>query len=307
MSGYDFSSLKSIAVVAHDAGAANLLAFWLKDEVDRSEWHKFLFYVAGPAEHIFRQLFPAAKYCAYDLQSMIKKSDLLLSGTGAGSSLEYDARHYARQQGITSIAIIDHWVNYPIRFERDGQRILPDEIWVCDAYAQEKALNCFPEVCVRQIENYYLNSLVERIRTLSNDEDTHNGIKNVLYLLEPIGNYWGTDSGEFDALEYFLQYLASLKAASEYKIILKPHPSEPTDKYKGYVGEYGKYSIEIAYDEELYSLIGWADWVVGCETFAMVVALSAGKDTFSTIPPWGKPCRLPYENIIQIRDIYEVL
>jgi hypothetical protein len=304
---YDFSSLNRIAVVAYDAGAANLLAYWLKGEVDSSELHKFVFYVAGPAEKIFRQLFPAAEYCSGDLRLMVEQSDLLLSGTGAGSCLEFDARQYALQQGVTSIAIVDHWVNYSVRFEQDGNCILPDEIWVSDAYAQAKAQNCFPEVHISQIENHYLNSLVEHIQALSHNSDARDGIINVLYLLEPIGENWGTEAGEFDALDYFLQYLVSTGASPEYKIILKPHPSEPKGKYEGYAGKYDNYSIEIKYDTELYSLIGWADWAVGCETFAMVVALSAGKETFSTIPPWGKPCRLPYENIIQIRDIYEVL
>ena len=37
--------------------------------------------------------------------------------------------------------------------------------------------------------------------------------------------------------------------------------------------------------------------VVGCETMAMVIALIAGRRVFTSIPPGGRPCRLPQREI----------
>jgi len=42
--------------------------------------------------------------------------------------------------------------------------------------------------------------------------------------------------------------------------------------------------------------------VVGCESFALVVALAAGRRVCSTLPPWAPPCRLPQPGIVRLAD-----
>ena len=46
-----------------------------------------------------------------------------------------------------------------------------------------------------------------------------------------------------------------------------------------------------------------ADIVIGCETMAMVVALQANKKVISSIPPGGRKCMLPHDEIIHLCDI----
>jgi hypothetical protein len=36
---------------------------------------------------------------------------------------------------------------------------------------------------------------------------------------------------------------------------------------------------------------------VGCESMALVVALAAGREVFSSLPPWAPPCRLPHAGV----------
>jgi hypothetical protein len=45
-----------------------------------------------------------------------------------------------------------------------------------------------------------------------------------------------------------------------------------------------------------------AKWVVGAETFAMVVAAAAGRQTYSSLPPWAHRCSLPQSAIKHLRD-----
>jgi hypothetical protein len=46
-----------------------------------------------------------------------------------------------------------------------------------------------------------------------------------------------------------------------------------------------------------------AKWVVGAETFAMVVADAAGRQTYSSLPPWAHRCQLPQISINHLRDL----
>ena len=107
-------------------------------------------------------------------QSPLSKSDLaaaldgaatLITGTGWASCLEHDARELARERGIRSIAVIDHWTNYADRFIRNGKQVLPDEIWVSDPYAAEIAQAAFPSLRVVQQANAYLAGLVAEVKS----------------------------------------------------------------------------------------------------------------------------------------------
>ena len=151
------NNLKSpLAVVAHDAGAANLIAGWLKGIVAKD----IRLSAAGPALAIFACELPHLMNMT--LNDALYGANTLLSGTsGPATNMEHDARAVARERGIHSIGVIDHWINYAERFVRKERQVLPDEIWVSDEIAFSLAQSCFPEHSVRQLPNRYLEQLVE--------------------------------------------------------------------------------------------------------------------------------------------------
>jgi hypothetical protein len=107
--------LKSpIAVVAHDTGATNLILAWLKAWPGRVRA-----YMQGPAAKLWSEAFPSLPLCA-SLEEALDGASSLISGTGWASRLEHDGRVRAHLQGLHSAAVLDHWVNYPQRFERGG-------------------------------------------------------------------------------------------------------------------------------------------------------------------------------------------
>src|SRR5437870_12848252 len=103
-----------IAVVCHDAGAANIILAWMQAEVG-CDWRVVM---QGPAARLWSGLdVPNAK--GYDtLEQAFEGAAVLLSGTSWASEIEHEARRQARVRGIKSIAVIDHWVNYKERFVR---------------------------------------------------------------------------------------------------------------------------------------------------------------------------------------------
>ena len=116
-----------LAIVCHDAGATNLILPWLSacSEI------KLHIIMQGPAKQLWESTYPNISIFN-NLKRALKGADKILTGTGWESNIEHDARQYAQENGIYSIAVIDHWVNYKERFTRVDKIILPDELWVFD-------------------------------------------------------------------------------------------------------------------------------------------------------------------------------
>jgi hypothetical protein len=292
-----FSSLQSpIAVVAHDAGAANHIIAWAKNE-DHAQIHV---YVTGPALTLWKRAFPHAIIDG-ELIDALAMARTLISGTGWASSLEHDARKMARPLGIKSIAVIDHWTNYRARFIDEGVEILPDEIWVADEHAKTLAESAFVKLNVVQMPNLYLDALVKEVRLHERSAVNHVG-HNLLYVLEPIREAWREDvaAGEFAGLDFFLNKLAVLGLGDNLLIRLRPHPSDPTGKYDQWIAAQNSTKISLDTTPTLAESIAWSDMVVGCQTYAMVIALAAGKRVLSSIPPYAPACVLPQAGIIKL-------
>jgi len=286
-----------LAIVAHDAGAANLLAAWLSD----SEIRDVAGYLAGPAQSIFAKVHPVA--AGGQLKDIVARSGTLITGTGWASSLEHDARQLARAASVRSIAVIDHWTDYRERFSRSGGEVLPDAIWVSDSYASDLARKTFPDVDVVELPNAYLRRQADAIRGLEVQERDRTG--HVLYVLEPIRNDWGPLSrpGEFLALDYFAANLDLLGLLPELTIRLRPHPSEAAGKYDAWIIAHPHLRLELDTSGGLDQAIAWSETVVGCQTYAMVVALAAGRRGVCSITPGMPPCVLPMTELIQLAQL----
>ena len=296
-----------VAIVSHDAGAAAQIFAWLESGLLIIDMCRVC--LEGPAAKSFQTQKPNVELCS--LEGVLIGAETLLTGTGWLSSLEHNARMLAKKNGIKSIAVIDHWVNYKARFVRDHEEVLPDIIWVSDKYAYSEAKRCFPKIEIVEQRNDYIKAQVDKV--LSYKIDRQEGVINVLYVLEPIRDAWaGSEvAGEFQALDFFLKSIPSLNLGEDLSIILRPHPSDPEDKYDHWVSSLSLSNIYIEKEQGLASMLAWSDVVVGCETYAMALALAANKRVISSLPRYAHNCRLPYEKIERLNQIneakYEVL
>jgi hypothetical protein len=289
-----------LAVVCHDAGATNLIIGWLR----KAAGLQFRAHINGPALPLWQAAFPDSPIVSLD--EALQGAAQLLSGTGWASLLEHEARIKARSLGIPTVAVVDHWVNYLERFSRNGVEMLPDEVWISDEEAHAEATRCFPNLILRQFPNEYLLDQVEQIRALDNQRPESKS-ERILYAMEPIRQSWaGNDCrlGEFQALAYFLSRLSILGLSSRAQIRLRPHPSDAPGKYRVWLdSRRTQYDIDLAPDEPLAVAVSWADCVVGCESFVLIIALAAGKRTVSSLPPWGHVCRLPQARLIHLSHL----
>lgn len=293
-----------VALACHDAGAANHIFSWMKADaaIQADAGSHWRLLAEGPAAKLCTgHGLPEVCLCQ-SIDELLEGAQTLVSGTGWGSCLEYSAIRKAHQFGIYSIAVIDHWVNYRARFQRDGIEILPDEIWVSDSDARDIAGSEFRDIKITLKQNNYLENIVHSVRTY---ECTNDKRKNILYVLEPIRGAWSNQevNGEFEALDYFIKNISALGLGESPTIRLRPHPSDSAGKYDQWISEQKGQDITLDNCPTLAASLALSDTVVGCQTYAMVVALAAGRKVFSSIPPWAPPCVLPQKGIIRISDI----
>lgn len=286
-----------IAIVCHDAGAANHIVAWVRDQGVSDGMQV---YMEGPASRIWEAAYPEHPMKG-SVTEALNGARSLLSGTGWASDLEHEARCLARLAGLKTVAMVDHWVNYESRFTRGGTLALPDEIWVVDDYAYRIAAASFGECTIRLKPDAYTQSLVASVRSVAEISGNE-----LLYLLEPVRSDWGRGvPGEFQALDFMLDRVSRLKLPDDTLIRLRPHPSDPPHKYDLYLARVHPHQIMLD-SGSLSDAISRAKWVAGCESFALTLALKAGRKVFCTLPPWAAPCRLPHAGIVHLKELENV-
>ena len=98
--------------------------------------------------------------------------------------------------------------------------------------------------------------------------------------------------------------LDALRLPPGAQVRLRPHPSDPPGKYDGWIARHAdRACLDDAAD--LAGAIGGCAWVAGVESFALVVALEAGRRVVVTLPPWAPPCRLPHRGLLHLRELVD--
>jgi hypothetical protein len=296
------SPTDAVAIVAHDAGGAEVLSSYV-----RQQGLTCRLALQGPACAVFeRKLGP---YQNLTVEAAVRGGVSLLCGTSWQSDLELHAIELARAGGKPSAAWLDHWVQFRERFARFGTLCLPDEVWVSDTDAFALARKLLPGLPVRLMENPYFADIKTDLASAARVYPAIPGQQTILYVCEPVreaalrqfGNalHWGYT--EEQALQYFLSNLGSLGAPVGH-IVIRPHPSEAAGKYRGIVAEHAL-PLSFSRGHDLSAEIASCDCVVGCGSMAMVIGLLAGKRVVSCIPPGGAPCPLPQHEIELLRDL----
>ncbi len=287
-----------LALVAHDAGGANQITYWLKQQIGIN-MRRLLPVFEGPARSIWLRMFPDIAPVS-DLSHAIENATCLIAGTGWATNLEFHAFQLAKDRGIRAIAYLDHWVGYRERFARHGITASPSEIWCSDTYAVALARALFGGITIRLVGDFYLQAQIRQAGSwLIEDAE-------VLYLTEPRHDRWGKEQpAEFQALEFFLSHRAAVGIPNDAPIVIRPHPSEALEKYTAWAANQKAYPLSVKNHATLGEALSTSRWVIGCESHAMAVALAAGRTVICALPPWAPPCRLPHSRIIHLANFFQ--
>ena len=284
-----------LAVVCHDAGAAQLLLPWIDPTT-----HAVRALMQGPALDLWRTRFGKVGLVA-TLEQALDGAALLLSGSGLGADLEHQARVDAAARGLRSAAVIDHWVTYAARFQRDGHRCLPDEIWVCDAEAFALAQASFPGHDIRLQPNSWLRAEVEHLAP-SPDPDQR---QTILLLPEPLGEpSRRARPGDEQALDFLVANAHRLGLHRPLSLRLRPHADDAPGRWRDWISaQQARHDVTLDTSPTLADALDPVAWVAGLESVALVIALASGRRAVCLQPPWMPRARLPQRGLIHLRDL----
>lgn len=271
--------MKRLFVVSHDAGGAEVISSWLSHHYD--EWD-VTYLLDGPAVEIFRSKLGQDLVAWSDAQ--VQDHDFVLCGSSGrdSSELERTVVLVARGVGVPCAVWLDHWKRYAERF----RIIMPNEIWVCDAYAEAIAQGEFPRLPILVKGNPYLEDFATSVESVKITYP--NGPERILQLGEP---------DDEEIRDRYASYVRMRAVHSEVAIRVRPHPSVLHGDHAAARALYeglSRVSIEpcgltLARD------VAWAETVLGGDTMALVAALAAGRHVVSVLP--ASEASIPYPEI----------
>lgn len=295
-----------LALVAHDAGGANILASLARRHSGRFDWSVI---AAGPAASILSGLVPefvpsAEDADVDDLVSKIRaeKPDLILTGTGWQSCLERNGIEAAHRLGVPVVSILDHWVNFRSRFgspDNWAER-LPDRVLVGDAYALEQAkADGFPQNVLGVIENPYLEEFALRSGTFRTGRQSVPGVIRVLFLGEPLSVSFAGGGQTAPAVPDVAAAIVDMVLARpDVCLVVRAHPSESRSRYDFLQRCLDPARVELhgAADAPLEQDMAQADTVVGMSSMALLAAVASGCRVIAYLPEGLDFC-LPHREI----------
>ena len=273
-----------ICLVSHDVGGAELLSCWAKHKKK-----KFLYCIKGPALKVYKKNIKGFKNSsARDIKKKITK---IITSTSKISDHEINFLKYGINKKIKTISIIDHWIDYKVRFIKNKKKTLPNEIWVTDKFAYNIAKKTFNLKVVKK-KNYYIESIVKDYNKKKNLFKN----KFVLYL-----SGRGNLVLEKKRILYFLKFKRIFEQ-KKLKILIKLHPSENKKKYNWLKKTFPR-DIILDSKSSLKDLLLKSKYVIGCNSMAMVAGIFLGKKVFDALPPNDEKNKLPFRQIKKLKFV----
>lgn len=258
----------SITVISHDAGGANVLeAFIRANNISVSD-----FLVSGPAAEIFNHEKKQAS------RNNPPKQNIFLASTGWQTDFEISQIHTAITKNERVIVFLDHWSNFEQRLKLNSEDVHVREIVTFDEKAKSLATSAFRESEVFCFTNYYLDEQSRGISELRLKKPQYN--YDFLFIGEPIR---GKNYSEEDAFRYFVSKIRE-SWNKHPTVAIRPHPSQPREKYLTLAATFTDISIEVTEGTSLQIDLSDSKYVVGCTSMALELARMSGITVYSAVP-----------------------
>jgi hypothetical protein len=205
----------------------------------------------------------------------------------------------AKRCGVGSLAFIDQWQNYSVRFSgpgaQDSLRYLPDHInSINETGRREMIEEGFPDDRLVLFGHPYLSAIRESyaaqsadtvIAKFGNAPSIYCLDEMLLFVSEPLLENFGNSKGysQYDVLEYFLENVK--RCRKKARVVIKLHPKDNRGKYQIILEHFSAVEIHIV-QNELSSLecLTLSNRIFGMTSIMLVEAFLLGKTVVSLQP-----------------------
>lgn len=211
--------------------------------------------------------------------------EFIFTGTSLPKKIELDFIKEALHKNIKTISFVDHWINIKMRFFSTDEYIYPNEIWLIDVDAKQKAmLEGIPENLIRISGNPYYKFLKNWKPELSKKEvlkkiGADKFSRYILYAPEPFSTFNLQEKYGFDELSG-LKHLDSALfelGLTDILIVVKGHPNQNSQIFLDYIKKTNSKNISYVYDFDINHLISYATVVIGYFSNSLIEAQEMNK------------------------------
>jgi hypothetical protein len=234
--------------------------------------------------------------------------DIVITGTSADDHTEKYLWQSATELGIPSIAIMDQWTNYGLRFSKYGvaeiaeyikernHPFLPSKIVAMDEYARtEMIAEGLPNDRIIVCGQPYFETIAAYTPEPSLPSDCNLNNANseddfvIVYASEPItkmygeqgANFWGyTEKSIFAALVCAL-HIVQKDVDRRLVLVIRPHPKEEREGLVYIVEPYKGVNWTIDTKTPSMALMKHADLVCGMSSMFLIESVIVGRPTMS--------------------------
>lgn len=224
--------------------------------------------------------------------------DMLITSATSLPSVDMSERYLWRQaalKGVPSLAFLDQWQNYSLRFSGTGSHerlaYLPDWINCLNETGRSEMIEeGFDPGRLLPFGHPYLASLRHDLAgldpgILKRKLNIFPDQKVLLFVSEAIRENYGAQRGydQYQVLDYFLTMLAGQNERP--KILVKLHPKDRRDSFRELAKKFERLSIEFV-TNEMSSLecLAISDLVFGMSSIMLIEAYILGKKVVSLQP-----------------------
>lgn len=274
------SSIKRIFFGANDAGGANAIAPVAAELANRGAIFKG--FASGPARAIFTER--GISSIDADLLSDVEldpafddfRPEIVLVGTSVGFTVEKRLTIRANARIVPSIAVLDFWSNYSLRFSKDKKDFayLPTVVCVMDERARDEMVaEGFAPKRIAVTGNPHFDHFADGITRANEDS------KEILFISQPLSEMRNFTDYGFDEFDAASDIAEAMQRVHGLHLNIRLHPKEDVHKYDKYLGE----NVSIA-DAALPAAISRAGLIIGIFSSVLIQAAAAGKYVISYEP-----------------------
>jgi len=258
---------KKICLVANDAGGAEKLKWLLKSIQSQPAT-----LLEGPAVKIFEK--SGLDYYKLETKEQLSFFDLVLAGSGWMSNFENSIINFCTQRKIPNIVVLDHWVNYKVRFQT-LEISSPKLLAVDNSMALSLANQTFKNSTIWRLPDFQIMQYKEWI-------DGSLNRKKILVILEPDSKIKNANQIRQEVIFDLIKKTLILNTARNFDgLVIRLHPSQShQDKEIINLKQHFK-GLVFSVNSELIDDLNICSLVVGLNSYALYIAAMCGKETKS--------------------------